>query len=102
MFVCFTIGSMPKCLCFVSAVLILALRLVPCVIALSPWNVTSSEFVRILWTSSTSSTLKMHAKPVLKTHLGIVVDNWLYIDGGEYYLRGASSYTDLILGELSE
>lgn len=45
--------------------------------------------------------LKICTKTVTKTHLGIVVDNWLYIDGGEYYLQGASSYDDLILGELS-
>ncbi|CZR69936.1 uncharacterized protein PAC_19837 [Phialocephala subalpina] len=54
--------------------LILALRSQ----ALTTWNVTSNDFVRMLYSSA------------------IVVGNWLYIDGGEFYQAGASSWADTI------
>jgi hypothetical protein len=47
-------------------VLLLILSFVPYTIALSRWNVSSSEFVRICWTSSTLPIFKHVQRPQLK------------------------------------
>ncbi|KAH0536099.1 hypothetical protein FGG08_007004 [Glutinoglossum americanum] len=59
-------------------VLVSVFALAHCALALSTWNVSSSEFVRMIWMST------------------IVVGDYLYIDAGEYYLPGASSWADTI------